>query len=134
MLFYWYKKAILENYATFKGRSRRSEYWYFVLGNIILTILAYFIDNLLGLNFDEGAGGPLYLIVLLATIIPSIAVMVRRLHDSGKSGFYFFVLFVPFVGSIWLLVLLLTEGDSGRNQYGENPKKPYNEINEIGLE
>ncbi|VXB35685.1 conserved hypothetical protein; putative inner membrane protein [Flavobacterium sp. 9AF] len=134
MLLYWYKRVLLENYATFRGRARRSEYWYFVLGNIILAILAYLIDNLFGLNFDEDAGGPLYLIVLLGTIIPTIAVMIRRLHDVGKSGVFFLVWFIPIVGPIWLLVLLLTEGNTGRNQYGNDPKKHNYEINEIGLE
>jgi len=133
-MFQWYKKVVFENYANFSGRARRSEYWYFAFFNLLVAILGYVIDNFLGLNFDEGAGGPFYLLVLLGTLLPGLAVLVRRLHDQNKSGWYVLIIFVPLIGSIWLLILLVTEGTNGKNEYGEDPKRPYNEINEIGLE
>ena len=73
-----------------------------------------------------------YVIYALAGIVPGLAVAVRRLHDINKSGWFILVGFIPFIGGIWLLVLLATEGDRGDNQYGEDPKNPYNEMNEIG--
>mgnify|MGYP006209540945 CR=1 FL=1 len=133
-MFQWYKKVVFENYANFSGRARRSEYWYFALVNLLIAILAFIIDSFLGLNFDEGSGGPLYLLVALGTLLPGLAVMVRRLHDQNKSGLFVFIFFVPLIGSIWLLILLFTDGTSGKNKYGDDPKNPFEEINEIGLE
>ena len=133
-MFQWYKKVVFENYANFSGRARRSEYCYFALVNLLIAILAFIIDSFLGLNFDEGSGGPLYLLVALGTLLPGLAVMVRRLHDQNKSGLYVLIVFVPLIGSIWLLILLFTDGTSGKNKYGDDPKNPFEEINEIGLE
>ena len=122
----WYLKVVRDNYANFSGRARRSEYWYFVLCNLLITLLLFI------LMFASSIF--LYLLVIygLATIIPGIAVVVRRLHDIGKSGAYYFVSFIPLIGGIWLLVLLCTEGENGPNQYGEDPKANYNEFNDIG--
>jgi uncharacterized membrane protein YhaH (DUF805 family) len=128
----WYKKVVFENYANFNGRARRSEYWYFVLANFIVAVLATILDSVLGLNFDPLPYGYLYLIYMLAVIIPSLAVAVRRLHDVGKSGWFYFIALIPLIGAIWLLVLFFTEGDQGENQYGPDPKTEGNEINEIG--
>lgn len=133
-MFQWYKKVVFENYANFSGRARRSEYWYFAVVNLLLAILAFIIDSFLGLNFDEGSGGPLYLLVALGTLLPGLAVMVRRLHDQNKSGLYVLIIFVPLIGSIWLLILLFKDGTSGKNKYGDDPKNSFEEINEIGLE
>lgn len=133
-MFQWYKKVVFENYVNFSGRARRSEYWYFALFNFLLAIVAIVVDNVLGLNFEEGSGGPFYLLFLLGTLLPGLAVMVRRLHDQNKSGWYVLIILVPLIGSIWLLILLFTEGTNGKNEYGEDPKRPYSEINEIGLE
>ena len=133
-MFQWYKKVVFENYANFSGRARRSEYWYFALVNLLIAILAFIIDSFLGLNFDEGSGGPLYLLVALGTLLPGLAVMVRRLHDQNKSGLFVFIFFVPLIGSIWLLILLFTDVTSGKNKSGDDPKNPFEEINEIGLE
>ena len=101
---------------------------------LILKSFAFYKIHILGINFDEGAGGPLYLILLLGTIIPGLAVAVRRLHDVGKSGWFIFIWIVPLVGPFWLLIILASEGSHGKNVYGENPKRPYSEINDIGLE
>jgi uncharacterized membrane protein YhaH (DUF805 family) len=76
--------------------------------------------------------GFIYLIYGLATFIPGLAVMVRRLHDVDKSGWWFLISFIPIIGTIWIIVLLATDGTPGTNQYGVNPKENFNEINEIG--
>lgn len=90
------------------------------------------LDNVTGLTFGNIGYGPLYSVIALGTIIPGLAVLVRRLHDVGKSGWFFFIILIPIIGSIWLLVLLCTEGESGTNQYGSDPKNEFDEINEIG--
>jgi len=117
----WYLK-VLTNYADFSGRARRQEYWMFVLFNIIFTFVAIALDNLLGIAFLEFYGA-IYLIYMLAMIIPSLAVMVRRLHDVGKSGWWILISFIPIVGSIWLLVLFFTDSVPGENEWGPNPKE-----------
>lgn len=117
----WYLK-VLKQYATFSGRARRMEYWMFVLFNIIFAIVAMTLDNVLGINFGEIPYGPLYVIYGLAVFIPGLAVLVRRLHDTGRSGWWFLIALVPLIGGIWLIVLLATEGNQGENAYGADPK------------
>jgi len=119
----WYKKVVFENYANFNGRARRSEYWYFILGNVILAIAAMVLDNVLGLAIAPLPYGYIYLLFALATFLPGLAVAVRRLHDVGKSGWFYFIILIPLIGAIWLLVLFCTEGDHGENQYGPDPKR-----------
>lgn len=125
-----YFKMALQKYAQFTGRSRRSEYWYFVLFYIITAVVAIILDNLLGIAFLEFYG-PLYLIVVLGLVIPSLAVVVRRLHDVGKSGWFYFIGLIPIIGAIWLLVLMVTDSQPGMNKWGPNPKgignQPYGE-------
>jgi uncharacterized membrane protein YhaH (DUF805 family) len=127
----WYLK-VMRQYADFSGRARRKEYWMFLLFNIIFAIVALVLDNVLGLNFSEGSGGPFYIIYALVAFIPGLAVTVRRLHDVGKSGWMFFIVLIPLIGSIWLLVLMCSEGDSSSNTYGTNPKDASAELYEIG--
>jgi len=99
---------VLQNYAEFKGRARRSEYWYFFLFNLIISMVLGFVDV-----FSEiGFLGNIY---TLAVFIPSLAVGVRRMHDVGKSGWF---LLIP----IYNFILALTEGEKGENKYGEDPK------------
>lgn len=129
----WYLKVVRDNYANFKGRARREEYWMFVLFNCLFIIGVAMISGTLATLTDTEAFFGLYVIYLLGIIIPSIAVVVRRLHDVNKSGWFYFIALIPLIGSIWLLVLLLTEGDKGPSQYGPDPKNPNEiEINEIG--
>lgn len=133
----WYKKVVFENYANFKGRARRSEYWYFALANGIISILLIIIGAILGGIFGDALTGGIIGYILFglysfATILPGLGVVVRRLHDVGKSGWFYFIALIPFVGGIWLLVLFCTEGDQGPNQYGSDPKNQIEEINEIG--
>ncbi|MCS4433901.1 DUF805 domain-containing protein [Aquiflexum gelatinilyticum] len=120
--------SAMKNYATFTGRARRSEYWFFYLFYFIFLVLAVILDNLLGITIEDTGIGPLYFVSILAMIIPGLAVTVRRLHDVGKSGWFYFIVLIPIIGSIWLLVLMVTDGQPGRNKYGKNPKGIGNEV------
>jgi uncharacterized membrane protein YhaH (DUF805 family) len=118
----WYLNA-LKQYATFSGRARRKEYWIFVLVTFLFTMVALFIDGLLFGTTGQDAGyGLVYSLFTLAMLLPSLSVLVRRLHDVGKSGWWIFISLVPFIGGIWLLVLLLSDSQPTENQYGLNPK------------
>lgn len=117
----WYLK-VWQQYIDFDSRARRTEYWMFSLFHIIAIIAAVILDNFLGITIDDSGIGPIYVVYLLASIIPSFAVSVRRLHDVDKSGWMLLISLIPLVGSIWLLVLNVSEGDSGRNRFGRDPK------------
>lgn len=123
----WYKKVVLENYANFNGRARRSEYWYFFLANFIASLVLGIVDSVIGIQILSG-------LYSLAVLVPSIAVAVRRLHDINKSGWFLLVVFIPLIGAIWLIVLFCTEGDRGQNQYGSDPKNEYDELNKLGTD
>jgi len=138
-MFDWYKKVVFENYANFSGRARRSEYWYFALCNFLISMILYIpliATGALSGNEEPDTSFFLFcgLLVLysLAIMIPSLAVAVRRLHDIGKSGWYYLVSLIPLVGGIILLVWFFTEGDPGSNQWGPNPKDSNNDISKIG--
>jgi uncharacterized membrane protein YhaH (DUF805 family) len=118
----WFLK-VLNQYADFKGRARRTEYWMFTLFNVIFAFVAMTLDNLLGLADPMVGYGAIYGLYALALLIPGIAVAVRRLHDVDKSGWMLFIAFIPLIGAIWLLVLFCKDGTSGENQYGTNPKE-----------
>ena len=127
-MFDYYLKVVRDNYANFEGRARRAEYWYFYLLSLIISLILQGVDYLIGTEI--GILGGIY---SLAIIVPTIAVMVRRLHDTGKSGWYVLLIFFIIIGWIWLLVLFCTEGDHGPNEYGADPKNPnYGEFDEIG--
>ena len=124
----WYLKVI-KQYADFEGRARRQEYWMFALINAIisLTLFGLAVVFLGALNNDTGATlamlfYAMYGLYSLFILIPGIAVTVRRLHDIGKSGGWFFIGFIPLIGGIWLLVLLATDSQPEENEYGPNPK------------
>ena len=117
----WFLKA-LRQYADFSGRARRKEYWMYSLFNFIFATIASILDNATGMAIEGIGYGPIYIIFMLALLIPGIAVSVRRLHDVGKSGWMLFVGLIPIIGIIWLLVLALKDSQPGSNQYGENPK------------
>ena len=116
----WYLK-VLKQYADFNGRARRSEYWYFTLFNILISFAIGFISALIGLP----SLGALY---SLAVLIPGIAVAVRRMHDVGKSGWILLVALIPIIGSIYIVILAVTDGDAGDNKYGPNPKESSVEV------
>ena len=113
----------MKQYADFDGRARRTEYWMFVLFNMIFSVVAVVLDNVLGIAMEGIGYGPLYGLYVLAMIIPSLAVAVRRLHDTGKSGWMLLIALIPLIGSIWLFVLYVTDGNPGENKYGSNPKE-----------
>ncbi len=118
----WYLK-VLRQYADFSGRARRKEYWMFLLFNIIISFVLGAIDGFIGTysaQFGLGLFGGLYSLVIL---IPSLAVTVRRLHDTGRSGWTILLGLIPIVGAIILIVMLATEGKPGPNKYGANPKE-----------
>jgi uncharacterized membrane protein YhaH (DUF805 family) len=118
----WYIKVI-NSYSDFNGRARRKEYWVFTLWNIIFALLASLLDYFFGIVYPLVGYGPLYIAYALFVLVPGIAVTVRRLHDIGKSGWMYLVAFIPIAGFIWLLILLIKEGDQGNNAYGEDPKE-----------
>jgi uncharacterized membrane protein YhaH (DUF805 family) len=117
----WYLK-VLRQYADFEGRARRTEYWMFVLFSVIISIVLNVLDNLLGLAFMAGTAGWLSLLYSLAVLLPSLGVSVRRLHDTGRSGWWVLIALVPLVGAIVLIVFTATEGNRGPNAYGPDPK------------
>jgi len=117
----WYL-MVLKKYAEFDGRSRRKEYWMFVLFNLIISIALASFERMLGLGNEYGTGF-LSTIYSIGVLIPSIAVGIRRLHDIGKSGWWLLIVLIPVIGWIWIIVLLATDGHPGSNEYGINPKE-----------
>jgi len=116
----WYLKVI-NSYFEFNGRSRRMEYWMFVLINSIISVFCILLDSMLGTVWSIGYG-PIYIGYGLAVFVPGLAVAIRRLHDIGKSGWYYLLFIIPIIGPIWLIILFVTEGEQGDNKYGPNPK------------
>lgn len=112
-------KSVFTKYATFSGRARRSEYWYFFLFNCIVSALIGAIGAAIG---GESTASSLSSIWSLAVFIPTLAVSWRRLHDIGKAGGYWFLNFIPLVGQIILLVWFCKDSQPEDNQYGPNPK------------
>lgn len=121
----WYLE-VLKNYAVFGGRARRKEYWYFILFNLLALLGLGFIDGVIGTIDLESGMGLLSGIYSLAVLIPSIAVSVRRLHDTNRSGWWFLLYLIPFIGGLILLIFMVMDSQQSDNQYGPNPK-PDNE-------
>ncbi len=108
-------------YAQFSGRSRRKEFWLFYLLITIATIVLTFIDISIG-SFDAVSGfGLLSGIFTLAIIVPSLAVSVRRLHDTDRSGWWLLISFIPLLGTLVLIVFWCLRGTQGQNEYGDDP-------------
>jgi uncharacterized membrane protein YhaH (DUF805 family) len=108
-------RSVFSKYATFSGRARRSEFWWFTLFAFILYVIVGIIDAAAG---NQVLG----IIVTLGLIVPSLAVTARRLHDTGKSGWWILIGLIPFVGAIVLLVFECMDSQPGSNQYGPSPK------------
>ena len=109
-------QTCFSKYATFSGRARRSEYWYFFLCYTILTgILSFLARNSTVLGYVSG-------VIEIALFIPMLAVSVRRLHDIGKSGWFYLIGLIPLVGLIIMIVWYVRDSDPGQNMYGPNPK------------
>jgi uncharacterized membrane protein YhaH (DUF805 family) len=113
----WYVK-VLKQYADFSGRARRMEYWMFVLVNTIIAFLLYLPAIVTG----DPLWAILYYLYALAVLIPGLAVAVRRLHDTDRSGWWILIGLVPLVGMIILLVFMVQDSEQGPNRYGPSPK------------
>lgn len=109
--------GVLKNYAVFSGRASRAEFWWFVLINLIISVVLSIISLIIG---DKN--GILSTLYSLAILIPSLAVGVRRLHDIGKSGWWLLIALIPIIGSIILIVFYVMDSQAEQNQYGQNPK------------
>ncbi len=130
----------LRRYADFEGRSGRREFWMFGLLNVIVYCLlggmslAYFISRASPVDYAPGRSVPVFGIVgfallglwALVTLIPNLAVQVRRFHDQDKSGWFWLLTFVPYVGSLIILIFMCLEGTRGPNRFGPDPRDPYN--------
>jgi len=103
-----YYLKVLQNYASFNGRARRSEYWYFFLFNLIIAVVLGVIGGMMGTRLLSN-------VYSLAVLLPGIGVAIRRMHDVGKSGWYCLI-------PIYNIILACTEGNVGPNEYGEDPK------------
>jgi uncharacterized membrane protein YhaH (DUF805 family) len=115
-------RTCLSKYVDFSGRARRSEYWYFALFNFLVGIVANILDSILGTGYEGATGGGLInTVVGLALFLPGLAVAVRRLHDTGRSGWWVLLVFAIIVGWIVLLVWFVSDSKAD-NQYGPNPK------------
>lgn len=117
-------KTVLGKYTDFTGRARRSEFWYWALFEFLIGAVFGVLITILGgqQSFLGGLVNGLFYLVELALLIPSLAVIWRRLHDVGKSGVYFLFILIPLVGAILLLVWYCQDSQSGENEYGPNPK------------
>ena len=114
------KNVLLNNYFSFNGRASRSEHWWFVLFYFALSIPAVFIDLIIGIELIPGYG-PFAIILIIAFFLPNISLVVRRLHDTGRSGWMYLIGLIPCVGFIILLVFLVQDGEPHPNAYGEVP-------------
>ncbi len=134
------KTVFFKKYATFNGRAQRSEYWWWALAVFAIGTAAQAIDvaflasevhTMRGPgSFSVEHNGPLSVIVTLATLVPNFSVMVRRLHDSDKSGWWFLIIFIPLLGVLYFFYLLIRRGTDGPNRFGLDPLDPNPQTNE----
>ena len=117
---HWYLD-VLRKYTVFNGRARRKEYWFFALISSVVVLFFSVIDEQMGWKLGEDVGflGTLYGV---AVIVPSIAVTVRRLHDTDRSGWWILIGLIPLIGAIVLLVFMILKGNEGDNRFGPDPK------------
>jgi len=117
----WYFD-VLKKYATFGGRARRKEYWMFTLFSLIITIGLTVLDGVTGMLVPGAGIGLLSGIYSLAVLIPTLAVAIRRLHDTNRSGWWLLISLIPLIGMIVLLVFFVSDTKPEENRFGENPK------------
>jgi uncharacterized membrane protein YhaH (DUF805 family) len=117
--------VLTKKYADFSGRARRSEFWFFSLAAFLAYAVAFGIGLAIGNQY-------LYLVLILALFVPGLALTVRRLHDTNRSGWWILIGLVPFVGAIVLLVFEVSDSDPGTNQYGPSPKGSDAQFNQYG--
>lgn len=117
----WYLE-VLKKYAVFEGRAGRKEYWFFILFNILISMALGYVDWLTGNINPETGLGILSGIYALGVMIPGMAVSVRRLHDTGRSGWWLLITFVPVIGAIVFLYFMVLDSNPETNEYGPSPK------------
>lgn len=111
-------KSVYTNYFKFEGRARRSEYWWFALFYIVVAVVTLGVIGAV----NETLGATLYGLFVLGSIIPAIAVQVRRLHDTGRSGWWVLIAFIPLIGAVVLIIFYISDSQPGPNPHGPNPK------------
>jgi len=128
---HWYVDVI-KKYAVFNGRARRQEYWMFFLINLIIALAFGVLSAIVsGIEANSNSGSTtlttavscLSSLYSLALLLPGLGVGIRRLHDTGRSGWWLFISLIPIIGEIWLIVILAQDSQPGLNQYGPNPKE-----------
>ncbi|MCJ8213644.1 DUF805 domain-containing protein [Aeromonas veronii] len=112
----WYI-SVLKQYAVFSGRARRTEYWMFVLCNVIVMLLLGMVDKLIG-----GDNELISFIYSLAVLLPSLAVAARRLHDTDRSAWWLLLGLIPIIGTLVLIYFMVCNGQQGPNRFGDDPK------------
>lgn len=126
---HYFLDTVKNRFADFKGRSTRSEYWYFVLFALLISIVLRVIDTfminpMMGMTPEEATkGGILITVFALAMLLPQIGVGVRRLHDVGMSGWWYLIALVPIIGALILIFFFVKDSQPGENMYGPNPKE-----------
>ena len=120
---HWYID-VLKKYTVFSGRARRKEFWMFFLFSTIISVILAVVDQFMGWQFEMGGDiiGFLSTLYYLAVVVPYLAVIVRRLHDTERTGWWMLIAFIPFVGVLILLVFLILQGTRGDNRFGPDPK------------
>ena len=114
-------KSCFDQYVGFSGRARRSEYWWFYLFAVLVFVVTTVLDVVIGTGFEGTGYGWLTLVAALALLLPGLAVSIRRLHDTSRSGWWYLIGLVPFVGGIILLVFYCLDSHPD-NKYGPSPK------------
>lgn len=117
----WYVE-VLKKYTVFEGRASRSEFWYFTLVNMIVFLICGILDQVLFSELNALVTPVFTSIYFLAILLPAIGVHIRRLHDTGRTGWWLLLNFIPFIGFIVLFIFYVTDSDPGLNKYGPNPK------------
>ncbi|MDM4723359.1 DUF805 domain-containing protein [Micromonospora sp. WMMA1363] len=115
-------RSVLSQYIGFSGRARRAEYWWFFLFSVLVGIVTLILDIALGTDELGASTGLFNLIATLALWLPSLAVAVRRLHDTDRSGWLVLIGLVPLIGAIVLLVFFVQDGTTGPNRFGPDPQ------------
>ena len=127
--------SVFRQYVGFRGRARRSEYWWWVLFTVLLSAVVSALQFALGLA-DENGNGPLSGLLGLALLLPGLAVAVRRLHDTGRTGWWILIGLIPLIGWIVLIVFYVQDSAPGDNEHGPNPKgiggPPYGAVGPAG--
>jgi uncharacterized membrane protein YhaH (DUF805 family) len=118
----WFLECLSKKYAVVEGRARRKEYWFFTLFYCLGLIVLMIVDGITGTLSERAGIGLLSGVFVLATLVPYIAVTVRRLHDTDRSGWWILLSLIPLIGGLVLLVFMLVDSQPGANRFGPNPK------------